>query len=75
MKGLSLQEKFKQKNQSNWFLVTSIEQGKIAEALDIKHHAKGYFHGDHYLLLNKCLEEELAQWNPQKDSHLRYQLD
>lgn len=73
MKGLSLQEKFKQQNQSNWFLVTSIEQGKIAEALDIKHHAKGYFHGDHYLLLNKCLEEELAQWNPQKDSHLRYQ--
>lgn len=73
MKGLSLQEKFKQESQSNWFLVTSIEQGKIAEALDIKHHAKGYFHRDHFLLLNKCIEDELKEWKPETDSHLRYQ--
>jgi len=73
LKGFALQEQFKDRSKSNWFLVTSVEQGKIYEALEIKHHARHYFHEDHYLLLNKCLEEELSNWNPTDDSHLRYQ--
>jgi len=73
LKGFALQEQFKNKDKSNWFLVTSVEQGKIYEALEIKHHAKFYFHEDHYLLLNRCLEDELSNWEPKDDSHLRYQ--
>lgn len=73
LKGFSLQEQFKDKNKSNWFLVTSVEQGKVYEALEIKHHAKFYFHEDHYLLLNRCLEKQLSDWKPEKDIHLRYQ--
>lgn len=73
LKGIALQEQFKDKSKSNWFLVTSVEQGKIYEALEIKHHAIHYFHDDHFLLLNKCLEEELSNWNPTDESHLRYQ--
>lgn len=73
LKGFALQEQFKNQEKSNWFLVTSVEQGKIYEALEIKHHAKNYFHDDHFLLLNKCLENELQSWQPTEETHLRYQ--
>jgi anion-transporting ArsA/GET3 family ATPase len=65
LKGLSLQEKLKQKSECNWFLVSSVEQGKIKEALDLKLHAEHFIHQDHYLLINKCLETELSEWVPQ----------
>lgn len=69
LKGLSLQDKLKEKSQCNWFLVSSVEQGKIQEALDLKKHAEHFIHQDHYLLINKCLEAELTEWNP-KDSKM-----
>ncbi len=69
LKGLALQDKLKEKSQCNWFLVSSVEQGKIKEALDLKLHAEHFIHQDHYLLINKCLEKELSSWEP-KDSNL-----
>lgn len=66
MKGLSLQDKFKSRNECNWFLVTSVEQGKAEEAIELKSHATHYIHEDHYLVLNKCLEQELNSWTPIK---------
>lgn len=63
LKGLSLQDRLKAKDQCNWFLVTSVEQGKAQEAIELKSHASSFIHQDHYLVLNKCLEQELKEWN------------
>jgi anion-transporting ArsA/GET3 family ATPase len=64
LKGLSLQDRLKSKSECNWFLVTSVEQGKAQEALEMKQHAKSFMHQDHFLVLNKCLEQEMSNWNP-----------
>ena len=64
LKGLSLQDRLKSKTECNWFLVTSVEQGKAQEALEMKQHAKSFMHQDHFLVLNKCLEQEMSNWNP-----------
>ena len=64
LKGLSLQERLKSKTECNWFLVTSVEQGKAQEAIEMKSHAKSFMHQDHFLVLNKCLEQEMSGWNP-----------
>jgi anion-transporting ArsA/GET3 family ATPase len=67
LKGLSLQDRLKTKEACNWFLVTSVEQGKPQEALELKSHATHFIHQDHFLVLNKCLELELSTWNPSED--------
>lgn len=64
MKGLALQDKFKSREDCNWFLVTSVEQGKAQEAIELKSHATHFIHEDHFLVLNKCLEQELKDWKP-----------
>lgn len=64
LKGLSLQDKLKLKSECNWFLVTSVEQGKAQEAIELKSHATHFIHQDHFLILNKCLEQELKDWVP-----------
>lgn len=67
LKGLSLQDRLKSRTECNWFLVTSVEQGKPEEAVELISHAKHFIHQDHFLVLNKCLEHELAQWHPSED--------
>lgn len=64
LKGIGLQNKLKEKASCNWFLVTSVEQGKAQEAVEMKTHAKHFIHDDHHLVLNKCLEAELKGWSP-----------
>ncbi len=64
LKGIGLQDKLKEKSTCNWFLVTSVEQGKAQEAVEMKTHARHFIHDDHYLVLNKCLEAELKGWDP-----------
>lgn len=64
LKGLSLQDRLKSKTECNWFLVTSVEQGKAQEAIEMKSHATSFMHQDHFLVLNKCLEQEMTEWNP-----------
>lgn len=67
LKGLSLQDRLKSRTECNWFLVTSVEQGKAQEAIEMKAHATHFIHQDHFLVLNKCLEEEMQSWNPEKN--------
>lgn len=68
LKGLKLQDRLKSRSECNWFLVTSVEQGKAQEAIELKSHATQFMHQDHYLVLNKCLEKELVGWKPEDDS-------
>lgn len=87
IKGLALQDKLKSPDECNWFLVTSVEQGKAEEAIEMRAHATHFIHEDHFLVLNKCLEEELSNWDPEnaklsrikssleeKEKHLKDQL-
>lgn len=67
LKGLALQDRIKSREECNWFLVTSVEQGKAEEAIEIRSHATHFIHQDHFLVLNKCLNQELSSWNPQKE--------
>lgn len=77
MKGLALQDRLKSRSECNWFLVTSVEQGKAQEAIEMKSHATHFIHQDHFLVLNKCLEQELIGWAPQdpKLEKIRQTLD
>jgi anion-transporting ArsA/GET3 family ATPase len=77
LKGLSLQDRLKSKTECNWFLVTSVEQGKAQEAIEMKSHASSFIHQDHFLVLNKCLEQEMSGWNPtdEKLKSLKASLD
>lgn len=61
---LQLQNTIKSPEKSNWFLVTSVEQNKLAEALELKSHAKGLITEDSYIVLNKCIEDKLKDWSP-----------
>lgn len=65
LKGLALQDRLKSRTECNWFLVTSVEQGKAQEAVEIRSHASHFIHQDHFLVLNKCLEQELSVWKPE----------
>jgi anion-transporting ArsA/GET3 family ATPase len=72
MKGLAIQDRLKAREECNWFLVTSVEQGKAQEALDLKSHASHFIHQDHYLVLNKCLEQELKGWKPTNPALIKF---
>lgn len=77
LKGLSLQDKLKERSACNWFLVTSVEQGKAQEAIEMKSSAAHFMHQDHFLVLNKCLEQELKGWNPARENliHLKNSIE
>ncbi len=54
LEALKLQEKFQNKTFSNWFMITSVEQNKIEEAIELQGHAKSFLHEDTYMAINKC---------------------
>lgn len=58
LQAMGLQEQFKQKEHSNWFLITSVEHSKLKEAISLKKHAKSFIHEDNFILLNKCNEQQ-----------------
>lgn len=70
IEALQFGEKLKNKNFSNWYLVTSVDQMKLAEATSLKNSASDYMHEDSFLALNRCLERELTAWDTQGDSEL-----
>lgn len=64
LKGLDMEKRLTQAGNSNWFLVTSVEQGKISEALAIRKEASHLAPEGIYLAVNKCLENVLKDWTP-----------
>lgn len=64
---LELEENLKDSKKSNWFLVTSVEQNKIKEAMELSEGAKGLLDRDSYVVLNKCLRPELEAWEPKEE--------
>ena len=47
--------------------MTSVEQGKINEALELRNHAKDLLNEDSFVVLNKCLSDKLEDWTPDLD--------
>ena len=71
---LNLQKELKDHNKSNWYLVTSVDQNKMKEAMDLRDHAKDLFDNKTYIILNKCLNEKLEDWKPHEDDLLAVKL-
>jgi len=67
LEALSVQEKFKTSKDCNWFLVTSVEQQKISDALLLKANAKKYINDNIHLLVNKSLTPFLEKWKLEAD--------
>ena len=72
LKALNFQQDLKQRNFSNWFLVTSIEQQKLSEAKQLNELASKFLHDDNYLVINKCLSENINVWSPDKPELIKY---
>lgn len=70
LKALLFQKQLKDEHFSNWFLVTSVDQQKINEAQNLKNQAKNFIHEDLFLIVNKCLGENLKDWTPPPSSAL-----
>jgi anion-transporting ArsA/GET3 family ATPase len=71
LNALSFQDDLKNMGYSNWFLVTSVEQHKWAEATELQKEADSFMHQDSYLVVNKCLRPFLEEWTiPEEKEHL-----
>ena len=64
---LNLQETLKDPERSNWFLVTSVEQSKLDEAIELRDSVATLVSNNSYVILNKSLEEKLTEWEPKTD--------
>ncbi|HAZ13973.1 MAG: hypothetical protein A2X86_17455 [Bdellovibrionales bacterium GWA2_49_15] len=64
LEALSFQETLKKPAQSNWFLVTAADQAKSEEAFGLQKTAVVFMHQDNYLVINKCLSDDLKNWDP-----------
>lgn len=63
---LQFHQQLKKVEFSNWFLVTSADQHKIDEAIELKKEAESFIHHDHFLIINKCLTQDFLDWSPEK---------
>ncbi|MBT4790150.1 MAG: AAA family ATPase [Halobacteriovoraceae bacterium] len=68
LNALEMQKTLKDYHCANWYLVTSVEQNKLAEALSLKEQAGDFLTNRSLLVLNKCVEELLQEWNPKTSS-------
>jgi anion-transporting ArsA/GET3 family ATPase len=66
MNALALQERLKNTDFANWFLVTSFDQSKLHEAMELQAHAKDLLGSDAFVLINKSNQEHLEKWEPQE---------
>lgn len=64
---LELKNKLKDSNYASWFLVTSTDQNKTTEALDLFKSAKLFFGQDATVLLNKCISDDVKEWQTSSD--------
>lgn len=73
LSALKLQEDLRNPSLANWFLVTSVDQSKIKEALELSENAKNLLDEKSFVILNKCLSHELANWKLTSDQNLSNQ--
>jgi anion-transporting ArsA/GET3 family ATPase len=74
LSALSLQKELKNHTKANWYLVTSVDQNKIKEAMELQQHAQDLLDDRTYIILNKCLQEKLEHWHPRGSDVLATKL-
>ncbi|MCO4753658.1 MAG: AAA family ATPase [Bacteriovoracaceae bacterium] len=71
LNALNLQKELQDENKTTWFLVTSVEQNKIKEAMELSEGAKALMNKKTWVILNKCLSDQLKDWEPSQDLEKR----
>lgn len=66
-RAMKFQEELSNKNISNWFLVTSVDQQKSSEASDLIDQASLFLNKNKFLILNKSLHAHLKKWDTEND--------
>lgn len=74
LSALHLQKELKSHSKANWYLVTSVDQNKLKEAIELQNHAKGLLDEKTFIILNKCLQERLDDWQPEDSDPLAKKL-
>lgn len=74
LSAINLQKELKNHSNSNWYLVTSVDQNKLKEAIELQNHAKDLLDEKTFVILNKCLKEKLDQWQPSEHDDLAIKL-
>ena len=69
---LELKKQLKDSKFANWYLVTSVDQNKLKEAVKLFNDASDFFTSDSNVLLNKCLEDELEAWIPKEEKEILF---
>ncbi len=62
LSALAFERDLKRREFCNWFLVTSQDQIKEQDALELKNSAGKIMHDDNYLIINRSLNKSLAAW-------------
>lgn len=57
LKGIALQSQIKERELTNWFLVTAVDHEKLSEAKEIQTQALHFFHEDSFIILNRCTQK------------------
>ena len=70
LNALKLQDSLKDSKLSNWFLVTSVEQSKVDEALELKTNVEKLVSDNSFVILNKSLKTKLDEWNPTSEDEI-----
>lgn len=71
LEAMKLQNILNDHKLSNWYLVTSVEQSKIKEALELMNQAQDLITKESYIIVNKCLEDKLEQWDTTNDELIK----
>lgn len=74
LSALHLQKELKDHSKSNWYLVTSVDQNKVKEALELQSHAVDLLDKETFVILNKCLKDKLNEWSPEQEDALAKKL-
>jgi hypothetical protein len=69
-KGLEIEKRLMDSTLSHWYLVTSTEQGKVKEALEMIRGATKKLNQKLDLVLNKSLSQLIDQWEPEDSRSL-----
>lgn len=70
LSALAFEKELKRAEFSNWFLVTSQDQIKEKDALELKARAGSIMHDDNYLAINRSLRHALETWQPNPNDPL-----
>lgn len=70
LRAVQFEKTLQEQDLTNWFIVTSTEQQKIQNALDLHSKSLPFGAQNSYLLINKCLD--LKNWQPKTQSNQEF---